>query len=441
MNLKLFAHLQGQNTASLVLMPSSPGNLSYFLISNNINNSIVVSGTCKGTLKTEGLKSFDVVLSSVTPLLDKNLKFEITCDDDIVMFKEVTGKFTVRPLCVEHISEESPELIAKFQGTMNKIRSYIDSKERIGSLQRGMQELESELENLEEVSHAVHELDLEHNPEYESPGGVSHSTVAASSIKRTERQLEKVKEELSKLDSESAGVDIVDMGALRRMSSIASRYNTTVSMCDDFAIVNLSSCFILQKGEFTSRAIQGKLLHRLLAERDGRFFSVDGDLVFVSDNHATKGLSKGNKAISDDDTMTFIFIHPYLPSLSVNTSIITKGSTKEKYSIDIGGIAPYITTICNKFDCMVFDMGSGKLKLSNDRGEELVHPFNIKEVKNKELSSAIKSGKIANIEMAEISIPKELQRVFSDFGNEITFYVKERKIILQSEQLWAVFGR
>ena len=437
MDLKLFSQLQGQNTASIILFPITASKLQYFLISDNFNNSIVVSGTCSGELKTEQPMSFDVVLSSVTPLLDKNVRFEIDCDGGVVRFTEVNGKFSITPLCVEHIADGAHSSISKFKAVTSMLTEHFDSVDRLRELTKSVASKEESLQVNEEQANLVKEMCLD---SVESPGGVSDYDVNASYLKRTRETVRLMKEEIATLQEKVGIVREVDFSPLKKMASIASRFNTTVSMCDDFAIVNLSSSFVLQKGNFGTRAIQGKLLSRLLSETSGKFYQVGEDLVFVL-NSASRKLPKSSNKSHVDDTLTCIFLHPYLPNLTVDTTIITKGSVREKYKINIKDISGYMTTLCSKFDDMVFHMGTSTFCMSNDRGEELRYVFHMEDLQNIELSKAMKSGVIADVSMADISIPKELQRVFGDMGSDLTFYVKDRKIILQSDKLWAVFGR
>ena len=114
LDLKLFMDLQGDTPASLLLKPSSPGFLQYFIISFSVNYSVVVTGECIGELPDATPISFDVVLSSVIPLLNKNHKFKLSYFDSILKFEEESGKYYITPLCVEHVNEYTLSIAQRY---------------------------------------------------------------------------------------------------------------------------------------------------------------------------------------------------------------------------------------------------------------------------------------------------------------------------------------
>lgn len=121
MNLKLFNHLQGSATSTIVLRPGRPGSVQFFLISASVNYSIVVSGECEGDLPDNTPRSFDIVLSSIAPLLDNGYEFRIDYTGGTLRFVEEMERFTVSPLCVEHVADTSLEVMKRFLDFSNRL--------------------------------------------------------------------------------------------------------------------------------------------------------------------------------------------------------------------------------------------------------------------------------------------------------------------------------
>lgn len=241
---------------------------------------------------------------------------------------------------------------------------------------------------------------------------------------------QELEQKISKLKADISDLQVEDLESLRRIASLAARYSSAVSMCDDYAVVDLTTTFVIQKTKCGIRSVQGKLLKRLLQEPNGKFYNYHGDLVFVC--HTGKDQNR---------SQSVVFLNSYLPSIGVDSSIITKGAVLEKYRINLKGMLPVVSAVSSKFDTMVFNMGASRLELSNDRGEQLIYRFEVEDAKTVELNKLLRGEQAGIIVMSSIEIPKVAQGLLPLLENKFTIYVKERKIILQSETLYVVFGR
>ena len=422
LNLKLFTYLQGSNSASLLLRPSDPGMVRYFIMASTVNYSIVVSGQCEGEIANDAPMSFDVVLSSIVPLLDKNNKFRLSYVGGKLCFIEEHEKYTVTPLCVEHVSDTAIDIAQRYLDTTAEL-------ERSVELTATRSKLEEELTYYENNYNHLRLLAGYGGPPA-NPWGEPGDTVTEEDVdNKYLPKIEDLKKQIRELDCSERVVE-VDMQKMKRLASIAARYGTVISMCGDYAIVSLNSCYILQKVDCGVRAMQGKMLQRLLQEDSGQFFDIGGQLVF----RCVTG--KGDAA---SDTM--IFIQQYLPNVSVGKSIVTKGAVLEKYQISLKGMLPVISAVSSKFDKMVFEMGSSCLTMSNDRGETLVHKFDVEDAKTLELNKAMRGEYSGAIVMSDISVPVEVQRILGSLKEDFTIFIKDRKIVLQSGDLYVVFAR
>lgn len=423
LNLKLFTSLQGKNNASLLLKPSTPGQVQFFVMSASVNYNIVVSGECEGELPTPTPMSFDVVLSSIVPLLDRNNEFKITYYGGTLRFVEINDKFSVEPLCVEHISDFAVDIAQRCLDTTELLEKHEQNKER-------RKEIEDRLHYLESNYKELKVLQLS-GPPSEMPWGNVDDLDRTPLDEKYLPEIHKLEVELRTLNGAEC-LNEVNFTNMKRIASIAAKYNTVISMCDDYAIVALRNCYVLQKCKCGSRAIQGKLLQRLLQEEAGTFYEKDSELFF-------RGLAGKGKSRSE----TLVFLHPYLPNTQVGSSIITKGAVKEKYALTLKGMMSVVSAVVSKFDTMVFDMGKAELVLSNDRGEHLVHKFDMQDAKTLALNrmmrgEEVKSGELT---MSCVEIPGEVQHILGLLRDDFTIYVKDRKVILQSGDLYVVFAR
>lgn len=424
LDLKLFVDLQGDTPASLLLKPSSPGYLQFFVISFSVNYSIVVTGECEGELPNSNPVSFDVVLSTVSPLLNKNYKFRLSYFDSTLRFDEVDGKFSVTPLCVEHVNDMALDVAQRYMDFSGILSTFEEGR---GELE----EAEHELAQLNGNYQQAKITELSGFPNDSNPFGGSSLTDREQRIDEYFKpKIAEAEQRVVELRENIPGITIIDMEGFRRIATIAARSGNTVAMCDDYAVVDLATAFVIQKIKCGSRSVQGKLLRQLLLVKNGRFFEFKGDLIFVGFT------GKGKERSS-----TVVFLNSYLPNTAIDSSIITKGAVKEKYKLKLKGMLQVLTAVSAKFDTMVFDMGSSVLRLSNDRGEMLTYKFEVEDAKTIELNKMLRGEHAGTIRMSSVEVPKVVQKLLPLMEHDFTVYVKERKVVLQSGTLYIVFSK
>lgn len=422
-NLKLFTSLQNQAIANILLRPSSPGVLQFYLMSSSVNYNIIVTGRCEGELPNSNPIAFDILLSSISPLFDKNYDFRIEYKDTL-RFVEVHDRFYLEPLCVEHISDMTTSIVKRYLDTMEALSAMSSAKEKLEAVE---EELRSTLVNYDEIK----KLDLSGGP----PSNPFGSVDDLSNTKVDKKYLPKIadlKRKQHTLQKETERIKALDFASLKRLSIIAQRYNSIVSMCDTYAVVELRNCYAVQKCEngCGARAVSGKLLHRLLQEESGTFYSIEDEVFF----HSFEGTGSTR-------TDTVIFLQPYAVSTVIDSSIVTKGAVREKYTLNIKGLLSVSNTVLSKFDTMEFDMGASRVILSNERGERLVYRFETENAMTPSLRKAMRGETVENIEFSVISVPREIQKIIGIMNDNFTIYVKDRKIVLQSDTLYLVFAR
>lgn len=423
LDLKLFTDLQGETTASLLLKPSAPGFLQFFVISASVNYSVVVTGECEGELPSQAPVSFDVVLSTIAPLLNKNYQFRLSYVGSILRFVEVNDKFSVSPLCVEHVSDFALETAQR----------YLDFSSVLTAYEEGQEKLEEATNNLAQVRGNYQQakiLSLSGGPTSNPWGDPSELEDDTAVDKYYKPLIEEAEKRLEAVKGRMPDIRVLSFDEFKRIATVAARSNSTIAMCDTYAVVNLTTAFVVQKANCGTRSIQGKLLRRLISEVTGRFFEYNGELIFVSS--AGKGKERSTSVV---------FLNSYLPNTDINTTIITKGAVKEKYRLNLHGMLQVLSTVSAKFDTMVFDMGASSLRLSNDRGEQLLYKFEVEDAKTIELNKVMRGEAAGDIVMSAIEMPKVVQKILPLLENEFTIYVKERKVILQSGTLYVVFSR
>ena len=79
--------------------------------------------------------------------------------------------------------------------------------------------------------------------------------------------------------------------------------------------------------------------------------------------------------------------------------------------------------------------------MENDRGESLVHKFSVDDVKTIELNKVMHGREVSKVTMASIEVPKEIQYTLPQFQEDFEIYVKQRKIVFKSNNLFAVFSK
>ena len=420
-NLKLFTALQGDNTASLLLQPSTPGKVTYYLMSSNVNYDIVATGICDGELPNDNPKVFDVTLSSISPLIDRNHEFKFVYKQGVLKLVELYNKFAIEPQCIEKISDVTNRVLAKY---IEFNKAYVELK----SMQSRFDELQTELKyiraNLENLS----------NPD---SGWVNSSNPFPVDDKEEEKntlrlRLEEREQEYKRVSTILEKIREVDMTPLRRISNSAARLDAIIEMHGPYAVHSLPSGYAFEKCECTPRAVPGKLLQRLVRDKNGKFYETGSDLVFVS---------TVSKEKTDERCTTYVFFEPSMPRFSVDATLITKGTVTEQYTLNIKGMMDVVTPILPKFENMVWDMGASKLILSNDRGESFSYKFELEDVKSLELNKLLRGETTGTVTMATVEVPRDIQRIISDMREDFTIYIKANKIVLKSGTYYVVFGR
>ena len=421
MDLKALTQLSASSSCNLILQTDSLGRLYYYIISSTVNYTVVLSGMCEGQLDSDRPVSFEIVLSSIAPLVDKGVEFQLSYTGGKLSFKNADGTLCIEPLCVENMSDE----------VTAKLKMYLDFDERLAEYNRNADAIEDLEHSVEFMEKRYSELVIDNYSVSSSPFEESPLEERVNSdLADLERRLEESKDKLRKLQSGFLDFRSVDyMSNLKRIANIASRYSSVVSMCDDYAVVQLTSGYVFQKSYCGVRAIQGRLLSKLLSMKDGHFFEMNGGLVFC---HAKP------KAI--DKSRTVVFIASYMPNTKASSTLITKGAVLEKYSLKLKSLLQTISPVLSKFDVLKFDMGSAKVIMENDSGEKLSLKFSVEDAKTVELNKLLRGEQAGEIVMSTVSIPKELHRILSYFEEGFTLYVKKNRNIIQSGDLYVVFG-
>lgn len=408
LDLKLFKQLQGDATATLILKPYQPGTLQYFLIASTVNYNVVVAGECSGELPSEAPLSFNVVLSSIAPLLDKNYKFTLTYHANTLRFVEENDKFSVVPLFVEHVADYALNVIQRYLEVNSVMEKYFEVEDELEELEEELRQLKGNLHVMESQEYGYSE----------------------SEIEKRKREIDAVTSRINELQNSTSKLKRVDMEKFRRLAMIAARNNTTLAMCETYAVVSLPTAYVIQKADCGVRSIQGKLLLRLLMEANGAFFEYDGDLVF----RASGGKKRSNSS-------TFVFINSYLPSTTVDPSLIKKGAVKEKYTLNIKDMLKVISAVSSKFTTMTFNLGASTLVLGNDRGEVLTYKFTVEDAQTIELNKMLRGETVSGITMSSVEVPPVVQRILPFMKEDFTIYVKSSKIVLQSGDIYIVFSK
>lgn len=422
MNLKALTQLSASEDSSIVLRSDELGHLRYYIISSTTNYSIVLEGHCEGEIPDDRPISFNIVLGSVAPLVDRGVEFYLKYDNGSLLFKTLDNSIVIHPLCVEHVSKNLMELLDNYIKFTAALRNLESTSTEIDKLRVKIETLETKKSSFI-LDNFV--------PSTNDPFGNSDTDSKVDDfLEGLDSELKELRRNIATLSSRTVNMSpIENMDEFRRISTIAARHNKVVSMCGKFAVVQLTSGYIFQKCECGVRAVQGKLLSKLLAIKDGKFFDYEGSMVFHAKDNRTK-----------DDSTTTVFISAFMPSTKADETLITKGTVKEKYRLQLKSIFKTVSPILSKFDIMELDMGNARLLLTNEGGESVAVKFDVSDAKTLELNKLMRGEEAGEITMSIIPIPKELHTVLHHFDENFTVYVKKNKYIIQSEGLYAVFG-
>lgn len=421
-DLKLFSKLQKGDTAFLLLSPDDPGKLRYYLMSVSVNYSIVAAGECEGELPRDELVGFDVSLSSIIPLLDKGKQFTVSFDGEILRFNDVNGRYNIEPLCVQNDSQLSKDVAKKYTTFIEAYNNYVSSASEEEEISQRLVAQEYEYQQARIMSL--------------SGGASSDPFTDIDPVKAVEERyipkLQQTRDRLSTIRDRMQGIAEIDLHAFKNLATVASKFNQIVSMCGQYSIVSLATCYVLQKAESPILAMQGKLLRHLLLDTKGKFYSWGEEIVFCTN---TVG-KKGNKET------TVVFLSRYLPSVAVDDTIITRGAVEEQYVFKLKPLMDVVLPCLGKFSDMSFDMGNSRVELRNDQGEKLTYDFELESQDSIYVRKARRGLiDVSEITIATVNIPREVQTILYLFGDKLTMHVKRNKVVLQSDSLYVVFGR
>ena len=138
---------------------------------------------------------------------------------------------------------------------------------------------------------------------------------------------------------------------------------------------------------------------------------------------------------------TAVMIAPYLPGSAIDPSIVTKGITEERYELSLRGVLSVTSLVRSQFTKISMNLGEHYFLLENDIGEHIRIEFDIEDAKTLELMKMTRENTFSNISMATLDIPRDIQAMLSLFRDKLTIFVKRRKVIFKSEDLYLVFGR
>lgn len=415
-NLKLISKLQSSEMVTLILQEHPGEQLDYFIVSRSINYSIVASGQCEGSLQGN-MCTFNILLSSLYPLLDKGYTFRIRYNNDLLEFVSPDERLRLTPLCVQYEDANTRPIVEKFMRMQKALNSDQDLGTQIGRA-------EAELREAQQRYDGVSRMKLEGAMTGSNPFGDVEDLVPSEELSKA---IEEKRLALTELRKRSEAVKKVDLKAFKTLALAASRAHEVINFCDDFAVVSLKNTFILQKGTCPAMSVQGPILHQLMSYSGG-----DGFYWFENGLAYTVG----------DTEKTTIFMEKCLPNTTVDGSIVKRGATLERYQLSMKGILAVTQLMKSKFPQMTFDMGEGQVVLENDKGEHIITKFEVEDTKTVQLKKLMRGEKIqGEFTQAMLSIPLEVQSLLSLFRDKMIVYVKERKVIFQSEDLYVVFGR
>lgn len=420
MDLKLLQKLQATEMVTLILKVSPGGVLDYFIVSKTINYSIVATGRCEGVIESE-MRSFNILLSGLMPMVEKGHKFRIVYDNEVLRFISSDDRIVLTPLCVEYNDEHAVRIIEKYL----RYSDALDNDQQLATREENLaHEISSKKRSYSELRKMALEGDIT------SSNPFSESSMPAELDSRYSQEIAQLQQDLENVQQKKHSLEHVSMKEFRQIALAASRAHEMISFCGEFAVMELKSSYILQKVPCRTMAMHGTLLHQLLQFDENGFYWFENGLVFETGT----------------ENKTVVFVEKYLPNTTVDASIVTRGVVLEKYIINIKGNLSVAQLMRGRFPDMTFDLSESKILLENDKGETLV--ITLGDVKPDSLGlrkamreMAAGSSEITQVNLSSVTVPKEIQSLLGLFREEITLYVKKRKIIFQGGNLYFVFGR
>lgn len=216
----------------------------------------------------------------------------------------------------------------------------------------------------------------------------------------------------------------VSFSDFKSIASLASKTKDILHFCSSYACLDYKTAYIIQKGNCPNISINGHLLYTLLLD-NGSFYIYNNLLYYKSNN-----------------SNTYVSINFYLPSITIDTSILSKGAILEYYEIDSKDLITLLNQISPLFTNISLNMSEGKLFLTNDSKEELEFSFSVKTL-NSVLLEKYKEKKcdISNLSFSVITIPLFIAKFLNIFSGSVSIYVKKRKVIFKKDNLYLIFGR
>ena len=415
MNLRLLSKLKALDSVSLILRPSAGEMLDYFLISRSIAYEIICTGQTAGSIPS-GMISFDIRMASIVPLIEKGYSFFIQYEGDELKFVAEGEQIAITPSYVESTDTNAFRVLEKYIRFSNALE---DSARQVHQVET----LQNELSCLKNRYQGLTLMQLSGGPS-DNPFG----PVPTQKLDDTYQPLIAEKEaQLNKALSQSAGLQQLDLSAFRDIAGAAARSHSLVDMCGDYALLSLKASFLLQKSPCPTQSIQGQLFHQLLSDGLGKgFYWFNDELVYLN----------GEKE------KTIVFVAKYLPANDVDSTIVTRGTVTEKYKVKIKSILNITALVKSQFPKFQMDMGAAQFILSNDLGETIKMHFDIEDAKSVALAKVMRGEAIqGGVTMATIDVPSDAQSVLNLFKEDLTVYIKNKKVVFQNKGLYLVFGR
>lgn len=416
MDLHLLSKLQAVDSVNLILTVKSDSVLNYYLISRSIVYNIVCTGEIAGEISGQ-MASFELRLSSIAPLIEKGYQFDIRYSGGKLRLVSADERIEIVPSYVESNDANVVAVLEQYVAFSQALEDGNRAAHQIETLQDEIRQLQANHRNI-----SIMQL---------SGGPPSDPFTPDASLKKIdEKYLPQIEEKQKKLNSllkASSVVDEVDLSPFLAIANAASKSRSLVDLCGGYAILSLKNSFMLQKGECIVQSIPGLLLYQLLRDGGGKgFYTFNDNLVYMT----------GGKE------RTAIFVAKYLPNNVVDNSIVTKGTTEEKYQIQLKGILKLSGIVKNHFPKFELDLGSGQFILSNDLGEVITSKFEIENANTIQLAKLKRGEQVSDITMATIEVPREVQNLLGLFQDRLEIFVKKHKIIFRRDDgLYLVFGR
>lgn len=415
MNLRLLSKLQASDSVSLILVPDSGDTLQYYLISRSVAYEIVCTGMTSGTIPS-GMISFDIRMASVIPLIEKGFKFRIEYTGDGLRFVSEDERTVIVPSYVESNDTQAARVI-------EKCMQFSDALDNQNRLQHQIETVQEELQYLKNRHSELTLMQLSGGPS-ENPFGPMPTEALD---KKYQPEIAEKEKQLNDLLKKSPGIEELDLSPFTDIANAAARAHNLVDLCGDYAVLSLKTSFMLQKAKCPIQSIQGQLFHQLLRDGNGKgFYLFDDEMIYLNDGKER----------------ALVFVAKYLPNNDVDSSIVTRGAVEEKYSIQLKGILSITSLVKSHFPNFSMDMGNGRFILGNDLGEQITMKFEVTDSKTVAMVKMMRGEPVqGGITMATIDVPPDVQPYLSLFKEELTVYVKHKKIIFQNKGLYIVFGR